>query len=184
MNSADIMSVIAEVKLIADTQAMLVSRAGASTQHTELVLREIVERLGKLEAPTHKYDYTTILEDAEALSRDLAEVVGAVEATREEEFGVWTRFVDRRDPPLTWKQHGGYLRTIGYLDGLPVCVSLTFNTVAGHRILFYHATSRVVDHEMVREFIDAILPDEAKARRTDATNFVHCLPSGWAEATA
>lgn len=173
---------IAAIALIAGAQAELVEKANASPAHTALVLKEIAERCNAI-TPS-KVFYPVDLSDDEGLVKDLADVIGFCDATREEEHSVWSSLVQHRDPPLTWEQHGGHGRGVGLIDGRPVFVSLTFNTVGGHRVCFYHATSTVVDHDMVRAYIEAIAPETAwetpdRLNHTDATNFTNILPREW-----
>lgn len=180
MNSEDTAAAIKAIRLIAKTQAKLVSRAGASAKHTELVLREIAERCATI-TPSKRFNGKAEID--EQLTRFLEGTIGFCAATREEEHGIWSSLVDHRDPPLTWRQHGGLGVTIGYLDNRPVHVSLSHVDVGGHKVIFYHATSTVVDHDMVRAFLDIIAPETAKEgarlNHSDATNFTNILPRGW-----
>jgi hypothetical protein len=84
-----------------------------------------------------------------------------------------------------YKQHGmGLMHTIGMVGDMPVCVSLTFNHIKGHKILFVEATSAVVDHRLVREWIEKIVPDSAfedgdrnkRLNITDANNWSNAIP--------
>ena len=53
-----------------------------------------------------------------------------------------------------WEQQNpGCSQTIGELDGRPVCLSLFWNKINGIMILFYEATSQVVDHLMVEKWL-------------------------------
>jgi hypothetical protein len=63
-----------------------------------------------------------------------------------------------------------------------VVISLTVNTVHGHRILFLEATSMVVDHQMIEDWLKANLPptafkDDGKyLNKENAMNFHTLLP--------
>lgn len=181
MNSANTMKAISTIALLAKHQIELVESDAASSSHTKLVLAEIVERCAKI-TPSKEF-YRVDLSDDESLVKDLEGVVGFCDATHEEVHGIWSRFVDHRVPPVTWQQNSGHGRCIGHIDGRDIFVSLIFNTIAGHRICFYNATSAVVDHDMVRAYIEAIAPDSAKIggklNHSDATNFANVLPRGW-----
>lgn len=181
MKSAQIMDAIAKISMIADTQAKLVEADNASPAHTALVLREIVERCGKLRAPTFD-DFEEEIDDELRLLVDGA--VGFCEATGDEQNAVWERLIQNTDLP--WKQNGGPLVTIGYLDGRPVAVHLSSVEINHFKVIFYEATSTVVDHDMVRRFIEKLAPDSAKRggrlNHTDSTNFSNILPMGWANA--
>jgi hypothetical protein len=50
------------------------------------------------------------------------------------------------------------------------CVSLNVDTLNGVAVLFYCATSVLVDHDAVREFIQEAFPN-ARGRHHDASNF-------------
>jgi len=182
MNSAAIAKEIKALHMIASTQVQLVEHANASSAHTAAVLNEIAERLGKI-TPSGIV-YPVDLSDDEGLERDLEGVIGFCEATSDEQHGVWGRLVNHRAPALTWKQHGGWGREIGRLDDRPIFVSLSFVSVGGHKVCFYEATSTVVDHTMVREYIETIAPASAKSEggrlnHTNSGNFCNILPRGW-----
>jgi hypothetical protein len=180
MNSDDTQAAIVAIGLIAATQANLVEKANASPKHTQLVLEEIAERCAAIGPSKRVYDFGEIAKE-EQLQKFLSGVVGFVEATSEEQHGVWRTYVHDTTSPLSWQQEHGLGFTIGYLDDRPVHVSLFLVKVAGHPIIFYNTTSTVVDHDMVRAFIDAIAPDTAKkeggrTNETNATNFCNVLP--------
>lgn len=180
MKSEDITKTIEQIGLIAAAQATLIEFANASDKHTQLVLEEIAERC-KAITPGKSFDPDAEIDDH--LIRFVEGAIGFCAATHEEQHGVWLRLVDRRDPPVSWQQHGGLGVTIGYLDDRPVHVVLSHIDVAGYKVIFYEATSTVVDYDMVRAFIDKLAP--ASARRgdrfnhTDAGNMSNILPSGW-----
>ena len=115
-------------------------------------------------------------EPDEELKNFLDGVVGVVEATGYEKLALWQEWhvADKRP----WIQgRSGLSEQIGTVAGLPVCLSLLVDTVNGHRILFWEATSRVVDYEMARRWLDHVLPPTAK-NRTDAMNFHNAFPRG------
>ena len=100
----------------------------------------------------------------------LSGVVGAVEASSYESLCLWQEYRDRKN----WKQAlSGYGITIGFLADMPVCISLMMVEVDGHKLLFWHATSQVVDHRMIDKWFDAHL---SGVRRVDAQNFHNALP--------
>lgn len=113
------------------------------------------------------------------LSAFLDGVIGVVEANSFEHLMLWQENHKR----LNWSSHGskGMWFQIGQFGGMPVCVSLHIDEIDGHRIVFYDPTSRVVDNEMVREWLNAILPascrdKSARLNITDAMNFHNVLP--------
>jgi hypothetical protein len=109
-------------------------------------------------------------------------VVGVVEATSYEIMCLWHEYHEQRKVSWVQGRGGGYLPTIGELDGRPVCVSLFVNTIDGHKILFIDATSQVVDHRMIDEWLKTVLPATAfqeggkYINYTNAMNFHNILP--------
>jgi hypothetical protein len=110
-------------------------------------------------------------------------VTGVIEATNDEKHYVWER--NKRGPNYPWSDTGsGYLATVGNVGDRPICISLLTTTINGGKILFYHATSSLVDHDMIREWLEKSLPVTAFRDRdprkglnhTDSTNWVHAIP--------
>jgi hypothetical protein len=78
-----------------------------------------------------------------------------------EKFGDWPRY--------SWKQQQPSCGIeIGQLAGYPVMLSLEWNVVGGALLCFFSSPSRVVDHQMVRDFLAEHFPN---VPRTDAVNF-------------
>jgi hypothetical protein len=130
--------------------------------------------------------------EQETIDKLLEGVVGAVEADSYASHMLWMEFAEdaekygsRERKRYSWKQGGsGILHTAGCIDGdeaKPVCLSLFVNEVGGHRILFYHTTSRYVDHDIVRGWLEAQLGEQCMEPRrghpnfTDAMNFPNVL---------
>lgn len=91
----------------------------------------------------------------------------AVEATDFEALCLWREWHER----VTWEQESrGVLHTIGHVADMPVCVQLSWNVVAGRRVVFYHASSQVVDHRAVDAWVraHAMTP---RGTHADAMNF-------------
>ena len=104
-----------------------------------------------------------------ALEDLLRGVVGAVEASSYERLCLW-----RHHYQGNWKQSlEGICREIGRLDDMPVCLSLIVDEVSGYRILFWEATSMVVDHRIIDKWFETHLPDKP---RVDAMNFCNVFP--------
>lgn len=75
---------------------------------------------------------------------------------------------------MSWAQETlGYGREIGRFGGMSVCVTVSFARIKGHVVAFYEATSLVVDHRMVEEWLKVEFP--ASRGKTNATNFHLCL---------
>lgn len=98
--------------------------------------------------------------------RFLDGIIGTVEATRNEQSHLYSLY--SKELGATWvENNSGFLETVGYLDDMPVCISLHTAVVKGQKILFWHSTSTVVDHRLINEWLKLNTPDN----RTDATNF-------------
>ena len=68
-----------------------------------------------------------------------------------------------------WEENlHGILVTIGNLHERPVCVAFSFAKVDNHKLCFWHATSQLVDYQMIEEWFAKHFP---KVRKTDANNF-------------
>lgn len=77
-------------------------------------------------------------------------------------------------PRHKWEQmNPGYLVTIGKIKKMPVCVSVTWNKIDGYLVAFYEAVSRVVDHDMVRDWINKMT--QPGVGHCNAMNFHLCL---------
>ena len=102
-----------------------------------------------------------------------------VEATSFERLILWgenRNGVNR----VGWEDIGdGWLETVGLYQGRPACISLSWAILNGHPILFYDATSELVDHLMIEQwFKENCWPLWDKGTRRahcDAMNFHHCL---------
>lgn len=112
----------------------------------------------------------------------IKDCIGAVEANEFETMCLWEKFNARTDG--VWESAtGGSLAVVGWIEEMPVCISLLVHTINGHPILFYHATSQLVDYEMVNKWLDENMPDIAKNKngrlnKTDAMNFNNVFPRG------
>lgn len=99
-------------------------------------------------------------------------VVGIIEASSNEKMYIWQSNKDHRKE--TWEdRHSGILEYVGWLNKRPICISLQIVIIGGNKILFWHATSSLVDYEMIDEWFELNLPGIPK---TDATNWTNVLP--------
>jgi hypothetical protein len=110
------------------------------------------------------------------IERKLAETVFIVEATDLERLMLWRDHAERTN----WQQDNpGTMIIAGHLDGRPVCVTLTWEIQCGQRVLFWEATSEVVDYKMIKAWFaqNTHAPDWGGGRpaRCNASNFHHCL---------
>ena len=71
-----------------------------------------------------------------------------------------------------WKSsNGGPLCTVGKVNDLPVCIRIGWYTIGGVVCCFYESTSRMVDWDMIEEFLKKKAP-KAERIRIDNINRV------------
>ena len=95
-----------------------------------------------------------------------------VEATRYEEFALWKEFNNQ----IKWGDinFGGYGIYLGNVGNMPVMLSIRFQQLNNHLVMFYEPTSQMVDWRMVEEWIDRVPIVAQKGKRdaqSDAMNF-------------
>lgn len=114
------------------------------------------------------------------------DVVFLVEASHTEQHFLWKEnFYEKTrqfDAVKSWEDEGmGHGITIGQLDKRPVCVTMFYAKINGHRVMFYEGTSQVVDHKMIEEWLQhwtlkTVRWDNGhRWAHSDAMNFHHCL---------
>jgi len=101
----------------------------------------------------------------------------AVEATHFEALCLWEKNDTRADGGrVEWKENQrGRLVTVGTIGGNPVCVSLFWNFLNGHPVLFYECTSQVCDWNMVEKYIkkNCLNPKHTKTNAANFHNLLH-----------
>lgn len=61
---------------------------------------------------------------------------------------------------MSYKQDmGGYMVTVGKLDGRPICVTPHIHTIDGVKVLYVEATSQVVDWVMIENWIKSVVKE-------------------------
>lgn len=118
------------------------------------------------------------------------EAVFLVEATSYEQLALWSDWAvegarygrpDTADRRVAWEQlNPGFAAQAGKVGEYPVIVSVQFVRIEGCVVAFYEATSRVVDHEMVEEWVEHEFGSpkwdgETRTATTNAMNFGHCV---------
>lgn len=98
---------------------------------------------------------------------------------------LWERYSGEALEPTTrntikWDQDGmGWMDTIGHVNKMPVCVTFVWAKLNGHLVVFYHACSRMVDHEMVddymKKYCNPTWDGGTRRAHCDASNFHHVL---------
>jgi hypothetical protein len=95
------------------------------------------------------------------------------EATHQEQHDLWYRYHKQ----MPYDSHSmGIGIQVGEILSRPVCIALSTAVIDGVRVCFYHDTSALVDHDMIREFLEKHAPASAKIddrlNHIDATNFI------------
>lgn len=89
---------------------------------------------------------------------------GLIEATDFERFALWKEY----HGPIAWDTiPTGIITQIGTLDNRPICISLFSAVINNRKIVFWHATSQIVDYYQIENWLDLAAP---AARKTDANN--------------
>jgi hypothetical protein len=101
-----------------------------------------------------------------------------VEANSNEIHHIWRELCERG---VHWRQDSGIIEKIGHIkignENLSVCVCLSWNWIRGKLICFYDAISRVVDHQMIEDYLKAnVIKDKTwdggrRIIKTNATNY-------------
>lgn len=83
---------------------------------------------------------------------------------------------------VAWEQiSAGFGITIGHVGKMPVTVSFSFAIINGKKICFYEATSRVVNHKMIEDWLierfQLTHDNYCRWNHTDAMNFHNCVNS-------
>jgi hypothetical protein len=95
-----------------------------------------------------------------------------VEANSFEEHTLWREYHKSE----VWEQEtAGLMIEVGKVNELPVCISCTWSIINGMRVLFWDATSRMVDHKMIEAwFEENCCPrwaNDTRVAKTNAMNF-------------
>jgi hypothetical protein len=115
----------------------------------------------------------------------LKETEFVVEATHNESHLLWEKFCTQSMyktelNKYNWEQiNPGYLICVGDFHGFPVNISCFWYRINGVMVMFYEDVSRIVDHEMIKEWLKKnCAPRWDKGTRlahTNATNFHNVL---------
>lgn len=120
---------------------------------------------------------------------DYANTRFVIEASHREQHDLWATYSvecwrQTWDFPTqnkyTWQQiNPGYLETVGEFHGFPVCISVNWVRINGVLVMFYEPVSRVVDREMVRDWLKKTCcprwDNNTREAHCDAANFHHCI---------
>lgn len=116
------------------------------------------------DSKTKEYDDMTT-----DIERYIQGIEYVVEATSTEQQMLWERYTEKYG--AQWKSRNQGLGVyVGWIQGRPVVITIYQVVVNDVSILFYSDTSQVVDHTMIRRWLDKYFPG---VPRTDAMNFSH-----------
>lgn len=75
---------------------------------------------------------------------------------------------------VKWEQISfGNMETVGYLDSMPVTVSLLYAKINDRIVTFWHSPSMVSDYRLVRKWFNENLPEVYEADAGNFHNVVH-----------
>lgn len=122
----------------------------------------------------------------EELKQRLRDTKFVVEATSCECQFLWEWWSEDalyRDSPhrrVSWEQlNPGWFETVGHCGDSPICVNVWWNRINGVLVMFWEATSELVDFKIVRAWIEKQCSPrwagETRLAHTDANNFHHVL---------
>lgn len=109
--------------------------------------------------------------------------VFVLEANRFETMCLWKEYRD------VWSDSsgGGYLLNVGELDGRPIVISVSTFKVHGQIVFAYEATSQLVDHAVIEQWLayrfPALFPVNDYHYKTDAGNFHNVVLRALAKST-
>lgn len=102
---------------------------------------------------------------------EFKDVVFSVEANSFEKHALWNKHQDK----LKLDSHGKLI-TVAKVNERPICISVILGTINQKKILFWHATSELVDYKLINEWLNAFLPQPLDAdNHCDPTNFHICI---------
>ena len=110
----------------------------------------------------------------------LKDVVFVIEATSFEQLALWKEHSKQGKGIIDWEEdNSGYAETVGEFGGYPVVINVSFARLNGYRIMFYYAMSKVVNHDMIKDWLkNNCNPKQDEGTRdahADAMNFSHAI---------
>jgi hypothetical protein len=107
----------------------------------------------------------------------LNDVKFLVSATDFERHMLWQKW-HHNEHRVSWEQiMSGFGPCIGTIDGRPICLSLSFAIIEGHKVLFHDVVSQLADYKMAEEWLEMHCKPATNGGRstTDAQNFHICV---------
>ncbi len=127
------------------------------------------------------------LQDDNAENR-LKSTFFVVEATSFEQFCCWQNYANTSSHPLNkektlnWNQYkggSGWLITVGKLNKMPCCISVTWCVIEGQLIMFWYNCSQVTDSRKSEKWLNKHFKgkydSDTRRAECDANNFTHCI---------
>jgi hypothetical protein len=101
-----------------------------------------------------------------------------IQASHDEHHMLWERWHYRADTTRSyvknWEQVSlGHWLTIGSVDNRPICVSVQYAILNGHKVMFYEGTSQLVDYKMIEDWLERYF--DRCNHHCNAANFHHCM---------
>ena len=102
-----------------------------------------------------------------------------VEATHYEKLCLWEKHSSQSLTPrfptrtVTWESLHGMTYTIGQLRKRPICVSISWQRINNHIVMFYEPISALVDWKVIKAWLAKEFPHVKQ--QCDAMNFHSCL---------
>lgn len=131
----------------------------------------------------------TTIDNFEEFMKD---IVGVVEATDFERHMLWLSYAKEavefghgfhENSKFPWVQNTvGRMVIVGWVgDHRPIWISLSTDVVNGQKLLFWHATSPIVDYDKCDQWLKENLPpsafrDDGFINRSDPSNFTNIFP--------
>jgi hypothetical protein len=114
----------------------------------------------------------------ESAEENLKDTFFLVEADDFAKLRLWSENHNRAE--IKWEEGGcGYLVTVGHLNKRPVAITVTWDFINEKKICFWEATSELVDHKMIKEWLARHFTgrwdNDTRPATTNAMNFHHCL---------
>lgn len=139
---------------------------------------KVPKKFYPIDLDNNKIDHIRDLKGDNDLVEYLADCWGAVEATDFERYALWI-INDKKleGDKKSWDQNAmGHGRSVSSDPEDPTFISLLTAVVGGKKLLFYYATSTIVNHDSVRAWIEKNMPASARQKdgrvnHADANNF-------------
>jgi hypothetical protein len=69
----------------------------------------------------------------------------------------------------------GHMVTVGHIEDRPIVISLSYARIYGQRVVFWEATSQLIDHAMIEKWFEEHFAPINPGNHTDVMNFHHAI---------